>query len=288
MIYSLFINHVHLLPAAVREDATPDAFRRLADESEVAGAVCFAPFSGFLKGLDLHHNRWLAEELKAHPRFVPFGTLDPGLPAKDQIRELLDLGFKGVKLHPSAQDFHLFGDWAREVYALMEEHRLIAVFHTGIHGRRLTITADPLLYDEIASHYPALPMVFEHVGGWHFFRPMLGVIANNRNRGNCRYAGITSVLDAEHQRHWYMGKEGLDQCRWQAGPDLMIYGLDFPYNQQPQLERDLYLIRSLNWPHEDIRKLLGGNLRRLLGVEKGTPASVGGDPWPTGNRKSAI
>ena len=93
--------------------------------------------------------------------------------------------------------------------------------------------------DEIAWHYPQLKMVYEHVGGWHYYRQVLAIITNNARRGNHLYAGIASVLDAQNQRYWYLGPQGLCDCRWQIGPDLLIYGLDFPYNQAPQIENDL-------------------------------------------------
>jgi predicted TIM-barrel fold metal-dependent hydrolase len=86
------------------------------------------------------------------------------------------------------------------------------------------------------------------------------------------------VLEKEYQRYWYLGPEGLDECRWQIGPDLLIYGLDFPYNPEHMIKRDLEKIHSLDWPKEDIKKLTGGNLKRLLGLEEGEAAKVGGDP----------
>lgn len=193
------------------------------------------------------------------------------------MRQIADLGFKGIKLHPPAQKFEIFGDWARRAYAQMEIDGLIADFHLGAHWHRLR-DYDPLLCDEIAHHYPELRMVFEHVGGWHYYRQVLSVITNNMLRGNHLYAGIARVLDRESQRYWYLGKEGLEECRWQIGEDLLIYGLDFPYNQAPQIERDIALIRSLDWPPAAIEGLLGGNLKRLLGITSGKARLVGGDP----------
>jgi len=193
------------------------------------------------------------------------------------VRQIADLGFKGIKLHPPAQKFEIFGDWARRAYAQMEIDGLTADFHLGAHWHRLR-DYDPLLCDEIAHHYPELRMVFEHVGGWHYYRQVLSVITNNMLRGNHLYAGIASVLDRESQRYWYLGKEGLEECRWQIGEDLLIYGLDFPYNQAPQIERDIALIRSLDWPPAAIEGLLGGNLKRLLGITSGKARLVGGDP----------
>ena len=45
-------------------------------------------------------------------------------------------------------------------------------------------------------------------------------------------------------------------------------------------ERDLRVIRDMGWPQEDVEKILGGNLLRLLGKVPGEAATVGGDPNP--------
>ena len=277
----MFVNHVHLLPRAVRENATLEAYLRLAEQLDFAGAVCFAPFSYQLAGAGLSddQNVWLAQTIAAHGELVGYGTLDPLRPAAPQVKRIADLGFRGIKLHPPAQKFEILGVWAREAYAQMEALNLIADFHLGVHWHRLK-DYDPLLCDEIAWHYPGLKMVFEHVGGWHYYRQVLAVITNNARRGNHLYAGIASVLDAENQRYWYLGPQGVADCRWQIGPDLLIYGLDFPYNQAPQIARDLEQIRALDWPAADIEALLGGNLRRLLGQSMGKAQSAGGDPIP--------
>ena len=274
----MFVNHVHLFPHEIRPDATVDAFLRVMDEAGFEGAVCFAPFSNqFQKaGRSEDHNSWLASAIAERENLVGYGTLDPDKPAAPQVAQIAELGFRGIKLHPPAQKFAIFGDWAKEAYAAMEEHRLTADFHLGVHWYRLS-QYDPLLCDEIAWHFPNLRMVFEHVGGWHYYRQVLAVIVNNSHRGNHLYAGIASVLDRENQRYWYLGPEGVEDCRWQIGRDMLIYGLDFPYNGLPHILRDLEIIRALPWPAEDIAALLGGNLRRLLGLVEGTAQTVGGD-----------
>jgi predicted TIM-barrel fold metal-dependent hydrolase len=273
----IFVNHVHLMPAWLRQDATLEAFEILAEDVDIGGAVCFAPFS-YQAGSRLNDpNLWLYETLADRPEYIGYGTLDPTREPEPQVKHIAELGFRGIKLHPPAQKFEIFGDWARRAYAQMEELGLIADFHLGVHWHRLR-DYDPLLCDEIAHHFPQLRMVFEHVGGWHYYRQVLAVITNNARRGNHLYAGIASVLDRHNQRYWYLGPEGLEECRWQIGEDLLIYGLDFPYNQAPQIKRDLEMISQLNWPEHAVQGLLGGNLRRLLGSGNEQARCVGGDP----------
>ncbi|MBX7215046.1 MAG: amidohydrolase [Thermoflexales bacterium] len=258
----VFVNHVHLMPAWVREDATPAAFDRLADGLGIDAAVCFAPFSYQTAGR-VDPIRWLADEIAGRADRVGYGTLDPARDPVDQVAAIADLGFPGIKLHPPAQHFHIFDDWSRRAYAAMEKRGLIADFHLGVHWHRLR-DYDPLLCDEIAHAFPGLRMVFEHVGGWHYYRQVLAVIVNNQGRGNHLYAGIASVLDRENQRYWYLGAEGVEDCRWQIGYERLIYGLDFPYNQREAIARDLAVLRGLPWPEAERDAVLGGNLSRLV------------------------
>jgi predicted TIM-barrel fold metal-dependent hydrolase len=271
----MFVNHVHLIPGEVREDATLEAFDRLAERVGIEGAVCFAPFSYNVKELGIDHNIWLHETIGDRPELVGYGTLDPLKDPEEQVHQIKELGFKGIKLHPPAQKFHIFGDWSKRAYATMEELGLIADFHLGVHWHRLR-DYDPLLCDEIAYHYPNLRMVYEHVGGWHYYRQVLAVITNNMYRGNHLYAGIARVLNRQ-KPYWYLGPEGLEDCRWQIGDDKLIYGLDFPYGQLEHVQKDLEIIHNLDWPKEAIDGLLGGNLKRLLGIEGDKAATDGGD-----------
>lgn len=275
----MFVNHVHLFPRRVRENGTLETYQKIADRFGFEGAVCFAPFSyQYSPAQGGDHNDWLAATIANRPELIGYGTLDPLLPAAPQVAKIADLGFKGIKLHPPAQKFSIFGDWAQEAYGKMEELGLVADFHLGVHWHRLR-EYNPLDCDEIAWRFPALRMVFEHVGGWHYYREVLAVITNNSRRGNHLYAGIASVLNRESQRYWYLGSEGLNDCRWQIGHELLIYGLDFPYNGEREIAEDLQQIAELNWPRAEVEALLGGNLKRMLGLADGTaPRVVGGDP----------
>ena len=111
-------------------------------------------------------------------------------------------------------------------------------------------------------------MVLEHVGGWHFVRDAVAVIANHTTpeRGHL-YAGIASVLDRVRQKEWYLGPAGVADIAWQVGAEHMIYGTDFPYNGRDEIARDLADLQALNLPSASQASILGDNLRALLGPD---------------------
>jgi predicted TIM-barrel fold metal-dependent hydrolase len=127
-----------------------------------------------------------------------------------------------------------------------------------------------LRFDEIAWNFPRLKFSMEHVGGYHFFHEALAVIFNHVpppwETGVCNvFAGLASVFTQERNRFWYLSDERLKELAAQVGVRQLIFGLDFPYNTEPETMKGLETIRSLFTPAEQ-EQILGGNLRRELGV----------------------
>src|SRR5688500_14929222 len=115
---SVFAHHAHVFPESVNPNGTADRLLRLMDDCAIDAAVCFAPFAHQLEGTGLDPVTWLAAELKHRPRLHGFGTVDMRRPdIADQVRRIADLGFRGIKVHPNAQEFDMLGDAALRLYA---------------------------------------------------------------------------------------------------------------------------------------------------------------------------
>ena len=90
------------------------------------------PSKGFPQRMD--HNDIAAELVRAGKgKVIGFMSLHPGDPevdAKyDHARD--DLGLKGIKFVPGAQDFDPVGDAAFRLYARLEHDGMPVVFHAG-------------------------------------------------------------------------------------------------------------------------------------------------------------
>jgi len=221
---------------------------------------------------DLNRNVWLANQIKSQDRLLGFGTIDFHRDdVRDQVREIADLGFKGIKIHPPVQKLNILCKNALDCYATAQELDLFCTFHTGIHHHRMrdTLVID---WDEIAWNFPKLRFSMEHVGGWSFFNEALAVIANNypppwEHRKCNVFAGLTSVFSPDTLPFWYMPKERFLELIKQTNVSQVIFGLDFPYNDITATKRGIAMIRSLQLSDEDTNKILGGNLMRELGIE---------------------
>ena len=264
----IFANHAHVFPASLRPEGTIDRLLTLLDACGIEKAVCFAPFPHELET----HNQWLAKELRGRERLVGFGTLDLRRDdQREQVRRVVDLGLRGLKLHPNAQQFDLLGREAMLAYEAAQEAGLFISFHSGVHHYRIE-HYKVLKFDEIAWRFPDLRFSMEHVGGWAFFQDAVAVICNNipfpavAGR-KCRvYGGLTSVFTPDYIRMWYMPPERMMELVRQVGAAQLIFGLDFPYNLEENTKTALKAIVKLPISDNEREAILGNNLRQLLGL----------------------
>lgn len=270
MAIRIFANHAHVFPESLNPDGTIDRLLRLLDACGIEQAVCFAPFPHQLRESGMEPNPWLAGQLKSQPRLVGFGTLD--LTREDienQVDQIKELGLKGIKMHPNAQEFDILCPAAMRAYDAAQEQGLFITFHSGVHQYRIA-HYNVLKFDEVAYNFPNLRFSLEHVGGWAFFHEALAVITNNIPYPpipgrRCRvYAGLTSIFTPDFIRMWYMPRERLLELIAQAGPEQLIFGLDFPYNLEENTRKGLQTIAELGLDERAQRLILGENLREVI------------------------
>ncbi len=267
----IFAHHAHVFPPDAHPDGTIDRLLRLLDSCGIARTVCFAPFA-FQLTSNVRANDWLAQALKPHDRLTGFGTIDfSSTDVADQVRHIDNLGLKGIKLHPNTQKFDILSPPALEVYAAAEEHNLLLSFHTGVHHYRMK-HYNVLNFDEIAHQFPSLRFTLEHIGGYHFFPEALAVIFNNipfppkPDHRPRVMGGLVSNFTPKKLPFWYLTPERIIDAIAQVGADLLIFGLDFPYNLEEDTKLALRAIQSLPITNEQKSMILGGTLRRELDV----------------------
>ena len=224
-------HHAHVFPESIKSDGTMDRLLRLMDACSIDRAVCFAPYPHQMESTD--PNRWLAGELSHRPRLLGFGTIDVRRDdMKAQVEAVAGLGFKGLKLHPNAQQWDILSARAMQIYEAAQELDLLCTFHTGVHHYRIA-HYNVLNFDEIAHHFPRLRFTMEHVGGYSFFNEALAVLVNNYPppwiSGKSRvFAGLTSVFTEHANRFWHLRTDQIMEIIHQTSIDQVIFGLDFP------------------------------------------------------------
>lgn len=263
----IFANHAHIYPKEIRPSGSIDSLKKLMENCSIDKCVAFATFPDRFKdsGLDMNQNQWLADKIKTDSSLVGFGTIDfENKDLKGQVDEISDCGFKGIKLHPQAQEFKVDSEEAFEIYSRAEELGLFITFHTGVHWHRLRDN-NVLLFDEVAYNFKNLRFSMEHIGGFSFFKEALAVMVNNKRDGRQPriFAGWTSIFGNDKDA-WSLTDEQLETLLFQTSDNNSIFGLDFPFKDEQYISNSIQRIQSMNLSKLTKEKILGDNLEREL------------------------
>ena len=193
---------------------------------------------------------------------IPFVSVDPhrGKRALTEARRLIDKGARGFKFHPNLQAFFPNDRMAYELYAVVEEAGLPALFHTGHSGMGSGLPggggfrlkySNPMHVDDVAVDFPEMPIVLAHPSfPWQ----------------------EESLSVAMHKAQVYIDLSGwspklfppfLVQYANNVLQDKVLFGSDYPVITPDRWLRDL---ESTAIKPELRPKLLKENAARLLGL----------------------
>jgi predicted TIM-barrel fold metal-dependent hydrolase len=96
---------------------------------------------------------------RSEGRLFPFARLDPHADPLAEIERTLELGARGIKLHPRAEQFTLDHPALQPVFALADERRLPIMVHAG-----RGIPALGRHSVELTGRYPGMRLIMAHAG----------------------------------------------------------------------------------------------------------------------------
>jgi len=207
------------------------------------------------------NDRTLAFARRSEGALIPFVRLDLAESPVEEAVRCLDLGARGIKLHPRAQAF-LFDD-ARlaPVFELALERRVPILVHGG---RGLPPIADALA--ALVGRYAGVTLIVAHAG----IADMAGLAGH--------FGGVPGVF---FDSSVWSGLDLLDLYR-QVAPEQIVYASDYPYGRQPgSLLLALRTARLAGLDDAQLRALLGESARRIAAGEPPLPLSAptGGDTF---------
>ena len=145
--YKVMDAHCHVYPAAIASKAVggTDAFygvtsvydgtvETLLEKEGAAGVDHFVIQSVATTPKQVKSiNEFIARTVsEGEGRFTGLGTLHPdSADLKGDVEHILELGLKGVKMHPDIQRFEIDDYRCRKIYELCQTHRLPVLLHTG-------------------------------------------------------------------------------------------------------------------------------------------------------------
>ena len=176
-------------------------------------------------------------------RLIPFVRLDLAESPIEEAERCLDLGARGIKLHPRAQGFLLTDERLEPVFALAAERRVPILIHGG---RGLPPISAGLA--RLVDRHPESELIIAHAG----IADMAGLAHVFGSR-----AGVFFDTSA------WSPVDLLDFYR-QVSPEQVLYASDYPYGQQPSsLLIAVRTARAAGFDEQQLRDMLHGNAARI-------------------------
>jgi uncharacterized protein len=198
-------------------------------------------------GFTVPNDRTLAHAERSGGRLVPFVRLDLTERPLEEARRCLDLGARGIKLHPRAQGFALDDARLAPVFQLATEREVPILIHGG---RGLPPIAEHL--ETLVRRCEAVRLIVAHAG----IADMAGLAG--------RLGGIPGVF---FDTSVWSGVDLLDLYR-QVSPEQIVYASDYPYGRQPNsLLMAVRTARLAGFDDRQLRAMLGENARRIADGE---------------------
>jgi uncharacterized protein len=194
------------------------------------------------------NDRSLAYAERSGGRLIPFVRLDLAESPIEEATRCLDLGARGIKLHPRAQKFLLNDERLAPVFALAAERGVPILIHGG---RGLPPIADHLR--RLVDTYPGAQLIIAHAG-----IADLGSLAAcfGGKAGVYFDTSVWSPIDLLSLYHL-------------VSPEQVVYASDYPYGQQPSSL--LIAVRTA--------RVAGLDEDRLLAMLSGTASRIAaGEP----------
>jgi uncharacterized protein len=198
-------------------------------------------------GFRAPNDRTLEYARRSEGRLIPFVRLDLGEDAIAEAERCLDVGARGIKLHPRAQRFLLNDERLAPVFALAAERKVPILIHGG---RGLPPIADNL--GRLTDAYPDAQLIIAHAG----IADLAGLAG--------RFAGKAGVF---FDTSVWSPVDLLDFFH-QVSPEQVLYASDYPYGRQPgSLLIALRTAKLGGLSEEQLRGMLAGNANRIANGE---------------------
>jgi predicted TIM-barrel fold metal-dependent hydrolase len=183
------------------------------------------------------NDRTLAHAERSGGKLVPFVRLDLTQRPLEEATRALDLGARGIKLHPRAQAFALDDDRLQPIFALANERNVPILIHGG---RGLPPIAEDL--ETLVKRNEGVRLIVAHAG----IADMAGLAGRLGGiRGVFFDTSVWSTLDL------------LDLFR-QVPPEQVVYASDYPYGRQPNsLLASARAARLAGFDERQLRAMLG-------------------------------
>ncbi len=196
-------------------------------------------------------NEFIADEVKKSKGFLTgLGTLHPDSEdLSGDIEHIIDLGLKGVKLHPDIQNFKVDGDKLFQMYEICEKKQLKMLVHTG-DCRYDNSNPDRVL--NVLKSFPRLTFIGAHYGGWSVWEEAVRKLSD-----------FPQFFVDCSSSFCFSEKSDFREITLKYGAQKVLFGTDYPmWRAKTELERFF----ALGLSETENRMILSENAKKIFNI----------------------
>ena len=261
MSYTIIDSHTHVYPDKIALKATKSIGQFYDIEMRMNGSI-----SGLLQVMEEEGvskslicsaaltadrvsaiNNFIAATVEAHPdKFFCLMTLHPDMEdPKAEVERAMEMGLKGVKLHPDMQKFALDDPICHKMYAACE-NLCPMLLHTGDKRFRYS---NPDMIPRVLDRFPGLTLICAHMGGYSEWDAAARCLADTNV-----YVDCSSTFFA-------VDKEKVLELFDLYGEDRILFGSDYP---MWHVGDEIKTLLSLGLSDTALKKIFSENILRIL------------------------
>jgi len=187
------------------------------------------------------------------PRLLSFGGIHPDTENyKEQLRQLKQMGFKGIKLHPDYQGVDFDDIRCERIVSYATELDMLILTHAGVDiGIPEPVRCTPVMSAKVLKDTQTKNLILAHLGGWNLWDEVEELLV-----GSDAYFDMSFI-------YAYMKPEQFCRIVKNHGSDKILFGSDSPWGKQK--ETSIWL-QECELPENAKIDIFYKNAKRILNI----------------------
>lgn len=195
-----------------------------------------------------HINDFIKEQTLAHPEFIGFGTVHAAMEdIAEETQRILELGLRGIKMHPDTQAFAIDDPRLFPVYEIIQG-RIPVILHMGDHRYDYS---QPARLRKVLEQFPRVQAIAAHFGGYSMYEEAYAQLHDK----DCVFDVSSSLM--------FMPKGVAEKYIGLYGAERMAYGTDYPL-WDPVTEVQRFM--QLELTDDQFEQIAHKTAQRFLGI----------------------
>lgn len=194
-----------------------------------------------------------ATEVNRQKNVISFGAIHPeDDDYKEHLKQIKDMGLKGIKLHPYFQNVKIDDIKFIKVVEEAVKNDLIVSIHAGLDSGYKTVMAEPKTTTALVKNVDCSKVVLAHMGSCMLWDDVEEYLVGKNVNFDTSYC-LPIIKD----------KKQFERIVKNHGSERILFGSDCPWTNAAE---EIKMINSLDLTQEEKQNIFEKNARKLLGI----------------------